>query len=51
MILPLVEAQLEGTWFLGSEPCDTKVCNIFTSTDHLLIEILFSRPIDIFQIY
>jgi hypothetical protein len=30
---------------------DTEVCNIFTSADHLLIEILLSRPIDILQIY
>jgi hypothetical protein len=30
---------------------DTEVCNIFTSADHLLIEILSSRPIDILQIY
>jgi hypothetical protein len=30
---------------------DTEVCNIFTSADHLLIEILFSCPIDILQIY
>ena len=28
-----------------------EVCNIFTYVDHLLIEILFSRPIDILQIY
>jgi hypothetical protein len=30
---------------------DTEGCNIFTSTDHLLIEILLSCPIDILQIY
>jgi hypothetical protein len=30
---------------------DTKVCNVFTSADHLLIEILLSHPIDIVQIY
>jgi hypothetical protein len=30
---------------------DTKVYNIFTSADHLLIEILSSCPIDVFQIY
>ena len=30
---------------------DMKVCNVFTSADHLLIEILISRPIDILQIY
>ena len=30
---------------------NTEVCNIFTSADHLLIEILFSHPIDILKIY
>jgi hypothetical protein len=30
---------------------DTEVFNVFTSVDHLLIEILLSRPIDILQIY
>jgi hypothetical protein len=30
---------------------DTEVCNIFTSVDHILIEILFSHPIDILQIF
>jgi hypothetical protein len=30
---------------------DTEVCNIFASTDHLLIEILLSCPIDILKIY
>jgi hypothetical protein len=30
---------------------DTEVCNIFTSADNLLIEILLSHPIDILQIY
>jgi hypothetical protein len=30
---------------------NTQVYNIFTSVDHLLIEILISYPIDIFQIY
>jgi hypothetical protein len=30
---------------------DTKVCNIFTSVDHLLIEIILSLPINILQIY
>jgi hypothetical protein len=47
----VVEAQLEGTWFLGSNRADTEVCNIFTYADHLLIEILFSHPINILQIY
>jgi hypothetical protein len=28
-----------------------EVCNIFTSHDHKLIEILFSHPIDILQIF
>jgi hypothetical protein len=30
---------------------DTKVYNIFTSVDHLLIEILSSHPIDVLKIY
>jgi hypothetical protein len=29
---------------------DMKVCNLFTSIDYILIEILFSHPIDILQI-
>jgi hypothetical protein len=37
--------------FLVPNHVDTEVCNIFTSADHLLIEILLSRPIDILQIY
>jgi hypothetical protein len=37
--------------FSVSNRFDMKVCNIFTSADHLLIEILSSRPIDILQIY
>jgi hypothetical protein len=37
--------------FLVLNRADTEVCNIFTSADHLLIEILLSRPIDILQIY
>ena len=37
--------------FLVLNRADTEVYNIFTYVDHLLIEILFSRPIDIFQIY
>jgi hypothetical protein len=32
-------------------PADTKVYNIFTYVDHLLIEILSSRPIDVLKIY
>jgi hypothetical protein len=32
-------------------PAGTEVCNIFTSVDHLLIEILSSRPIDVLKIY
>jgi hypothetical protein len=30
---------------------DMEVCNVFTSADHLLIEILISYPIYILQIY
>jgi hypothetical protein len=37
--------------FLVLNRADMEVCNIFTYVDHLLIEILSSRPIDIFQIY
>jgi hypothetical protein len=47
----VVEAQLEGTWFLGFEPCDMEVCNVVTSVDQLLIEILLSHPIGILQMY
>jgi hypothetical protein len=51
MSLPLVEDQLEGTWFLVMNRADTEACNFFTYVDHILIEILFSRPIDILQIF
>jgi hypothetical protein len=37
--------------FLVSNSADTKVCNVVTSTDQLLIEILLSRPIGILQRY
>jgi hypothetical protein len=37
--------------FLVLNYADTEVCNVFTSADHLLIEILLSRPTDILQIY
>jgi hypothetical protein len=37
--------------FLVSNHADIEVCNVVTSTDHLLIEILLSRPIGIMQIY
>jgi hypothetical protein len=37
--------------FLVPNSVDTEFCNVFTSTDHLLIEILLSRLIDILQIY
>jgi hypothetical protein len=37
--------------FLILNRADTEVCNIFTYVDHLLIEIILSRPIDILQIY
>jgi hypothetical protein len=37
--------------FLVSNRADTKVCNVDTFVDQLLIEILISRPIDILQIY
>jgi hypothetical protein len=47
----VVGTQLEGTWFLGFEPCRHKVCNVDTSADQLLIEILLSHPIGILQIY
>ena len=50
----MVEAQLEGTWLLGflvSNCADMEVCNVVTSTDQLLKEILLSRPIGILQMY
>jgi hypothetical protein len=37
--------------FLVLNRADTEVCNVFTSADHLLIEIILSRPIYILQIY
>ena len=37
--------------FLVPNCADTEVCNIFTYANHLLIEKLLSRPIDIVQIY
>jgi hypothetical protein len=37
--------------FLVSNCVDTEVCNVDTSADQLLIEILLSRPIGILQIY
>jgi hypothetical protein len=37
--------------FLVLNRADIEVYNIFTSADHLLIEILSSCPIDILQIY
>jgi hypothetical protein len=47
----VVETQLEGTWFLGSNCADTEVCNVDTSVNQLLIEILLSHPIGILKIY
>jgi hypothetical protein len=37
--------------FLVSNRVGTEVCNVFSSVDHLLIEILISRLIGIVQIY
>jgi hypothetical protein len=37
--------------FSVTNRADIEVYNIFTSADHLLIEILSSHPIDILQIY
>jgi hypothetical protein len=37
--------------FLVSNHADMEVCNVDTSVDQLLIEILFSCPINILQIY
>jgi hypothetical protein len=37
--------------FLVSNRADTEVCNVDTSVDQLLIEILLSRLIGILQIY
>jgi hypothetical protein len=47
----VVEAQLEGTWFLGFDHADMEVCNVDTSVDQLLIEILLSHHISITKIY
>ena len=52
MSLPLVE---RPSWkelgFLVSNRADTEVCNVVTSINQLLIEILISHPIGIFQMY
>jgi hypothetical protein len=37
--------------FLVLNHVDTEVCNVDTSIDQLLIEILLSRPINILKIY
>jgi hypothetical protein len=47
----VVEVQLEGTYFLDSERADTEVCHTYTSIDYILIEILFSHPINVLQIF
>jgi hypothetical protein len=42
----VVEAQLEGTWFLSFKPCRHRSFhNVVTYVDQLLIEILLSCPI------
>ena len=45
----MVEAQLEGTYFLGFEHAEAKVCHSYTYVDYILIEILFSCPINVLQ--
>jgi hypothetical protein len=47
----VVEAQLEGNYFLGSEHADMEVCHSYTSVDYILIEILFSRLINVLKIF
>ena len=37
-------------YLLVLNSADTEVCNVLSSADHLLIEILLSRPIGIVQI-
>jgi hypothetical protein len=37
--------------FLVLNHAVTEVCNLFTYADHILIEMLFSHPIDIVQIF
>ena len=37
--------------FMVSNRVNMEVCNVFTSVDHLLIEIRLSCPIDILQTY
>jgi hypothetical protein len=51
MRLSLVEAQLEGTYFLSSKHADIEVCHSYTFVDYILIEILFSCPINVLQIF
>jgi hypothetical protein len=41
----------KGLSFSVLRCANTKVCYLYTYVDHFLIEILFSRPIDILQIF
>jgi hypothetical protein len=41
----------KGLSFLVLNHANMKVCNPFTSVDYTLIEILFSRPINILKIF
>jgi hypothetical protein len=47
----VVEAQLKELSFSVPNHADTEVCNLFTYVDYILIEILFSHPINILQIF
>jgi hypothetical protein len=42
---------MEGNQFLGSKCVETKVHHSYTFVVHILIEILFSRPINVLQIF
>jgi hypothetical protein len=42
---------MKGISFLVLRRADTEVCHLYTFVDHFLIEILFSRRIDILQIF
>jgi hypothetical protein len=41
----------KGLSFSISRHANTEVCHSYTFFDHILIEILFSHPIDILQIF
>jgi hypothetical protein len=47
----VVEASWKGLCFSILNCVDTKVCHSYTFVDYILIEILFSHPINVLQIF